>query len=117
MASYHYIPISNVVICELEKGLVLMILSLVCITPLLCLKCVYVDIYYLLPTSMFSFILSRLFEVGKVMAKGPFMTPGCCLFCLPSLCAQPNLLTMIDKYQYCVEIFEVVRFKNICLIF
>ena len=90
--------ISNIfVVCELDKGLFLMKLSVVCITPLLGMKYLFVVIYYLLTTSMFLLILSRLFEVGKVIAKGPSVIPGFCLFCLLSLFVRTNILTVADE--------------------
>ena len=61
------------------------------------IECVSADSDYSLTTSMSSLNLSWIFEVDEVAFDGLLVTPGSFLFCLPSLCARPIMLVVVDE--------------------
>ena len=64
---------------------------------LLGLEYVLVIIFYCSTTTMLLFDVSWNFLVSEVVLKVPFLTTGCCLFCLPNLCEKSINLTMVYR--------------------
>ena len=67
----------------------------------------------ILGISMCSLKLSCLCEFGGVEFVGSLVPPDRCLF-LPSLCACPIPLALVDEQWYFVADFEIMMLKNIC---
>ena len=84
------------VVCVVGMGLIWILSYVVSVADIYGLEHVSVVSDYLLATTIVSINLSWLCEVGEVEFKGPWVTPGCCLF-FPSFCERPIMLYMIGE--------------------
>ena len=83
-----------------------------CTESLLGMEYVYVVIGYLFDTSMFWLDLSWKLGLGEVIFKGPLVSTGLCMFCLPILYAYPILLAMVDELWYYAGISKLLGLKT-----
>ena len=87
----------NFLVCDLYTGLVWMKSSVESFTAVFVLEHVSAVSDYLIVIYMFWLNFSLLLEVDEVMLEGSLVLSFRFLFVLPSLCAWPILLAMVDE--------------------